>query len=273
MLLPFFTNRACTVIGHRGGRGGAPENTLAGCDWALNQGAHALELDVQLSADNELIAIHDPTVDRTTNGTGSVRGLSTRALQQLDAGYTWRDENGRHSYRGQGVRLPTLRQVFDRYPDIPLIVELKAGAGRAIANAMSHLIADTERTDRLVVASFNAGILHRFRQLRPRIPTNMAFTETAAFYARHLVGGHTRYTPPGDIFQVPHRYGALPVVQRRFVQAAHDCQMHVQVWTVNDRAEMATLLAYGVDALITDYPQRALGAAAQAGRAATSRRP
>ena len=271
MSLLSFDTRRCTVIAHRGGRGGAPENTIAGCDWALDQGAQALELDVQLSADNELIVIHDPTVNRTTNGTGRVRDLSTAALQQLDAGHNWRDENGRTPYRGTGIRLPTLRQVVARYPETPLIVELKGGAGRAIANAMSHLLADTERTDRLVVASFNAGILHRFRQLRPRIPTNMAFTETASFYTRHLLGVHTRYTPPGNVFQVPHHYGRLPVVQQRFVEAAHACQMPVQVWTVNDRAEMAVLLSYGVDALITDYPRRALGAAAQAGRSTTPR--
>ena len=267
MSLLSFGTRACTIIAHRGGRGGAPENTIAGCDWALDQGAEALEVDVQLSADGELIAIHDPTVDRTTNGTGRVRDLSVHMLQSLDAGYYWQSEDGAYPYRGGGIRLPTLREMLQRYPDTPFIVELKGGAGPRIANAMSHLIADTGRTDRLVVASFSASILHRFRALRPRIPTNMAMTETASFYACHLLGRHTRYDPPGTAFQVPHWYGPIRVVQRRFVEAAHACQMPVQVWTVNDRAEMATLLACGVDALITDYPRRARGAAAQAGRA------
>ncbi|PEN06980.1 hypothetical protein CRI93_07510 [Longimonas halophila] len=265
MSLLSFGTGACTIVAHRGGRGGAPENTIAGCDWALDQGAEALEVDVQLSADGELIAIHDPTVDRTTNGTGRVRDLSVHTLQSLDAGYHWQSEDGAYPYRGGGIRLPTLREMLQRYPDTPLIVELKGGAGPRIANAMSHLIADTERTDQIVVASFSASILHRFRALRPRIPTNMAMTETASFYARHLLGRHTRYDPPGTAFQVPHWYGPIQVVQRRFVEAAHACQMPVQVWTVNDRAEMATLLACGVDALITDYPRRARGAAAQAG--------
>ena len=269
MSLLSFGMRSCTIVAHRGGRGGAPENTIAGCDWALDQGAEALELDVQLSADNELIAIHDPTVDRTTNGTGHVCNLSTRTLQQLDAGYAWHDGHGTHPYRDSGIRLPTLRQVFERYPNVPLIVELKDGAGPAIANAMSHLIGTTGRTDRLIVASFSARIVRRFRRLRPRIPTNMALTETAAFYARHLAGWHTRYTPPGTVFQVPRHYGRLPVANRRFVKAAHACQMPVHVWTVNDRAEMASLLSCGVDALITDYPHRARGAAAQAGRLLT----
>lgn len=267
MSLLSFGTPACTIVAHRGGRGGAPENTIAGCDWALDQGAEALEVDVQLSADDELIAIHDPTVDRTTNGTGHVRDLSTATLQSLDAGYHWQSEDGTHPYRNEGIRLPTLRQMLHRYPDTPLIVELKDGAGPGIANAMSHLIAETGRIDQIVVASFSASILRRFRALRPRIPTNMAMTEAASFYVRHLVGRHTRYDPPGTAFQVPHWYGPIRVVQRRFVEAAHACQMPVQVWTVNDRAEMATLLAGGVDALITDYPRRAHGAAAQAGRA------
>lgn len=258
--------RHCTIIAHRGGRGGAPENTLAGCDWALDHGAEALEVDVQLTADNELLVIHDPTVDRTTNGTGRVRALSTQALQALDAGYTWQDANGAYPYRNQGIRLPTLRELLERYPDTPLIVELKGGAGPAIANAMSRLLADTGRTDGLVVASFSLRILQRFRALRPTLPTNMALPETAWFYLRHWVGLASVPAPQGQAFQVPHWYGPVRVVQRRFVHAAHACGMPVHVWTVNDRSEMATLLACGVDGLITDYPQRARGAAAQAGR-------
>jgi glycerophosphoryl diester phosphodiesterase len=266
MSLLSFGTGVCLIVAHRGGRGGAPENTLEGCDWALNQGAQALEIDVQLSADGELIAIHDPTVNRTTNGTGHVRDLSVDTLQSLDAGYHWQGDDGAHPYRDKGIRLPTLREMLHRYPDTPLIVELKGGAGPAIANAMSHLIADTERTDRLVVSSFSVGILRRFRALRPRIPTNMAMTETASFYARHWVGLHAAWAPPGQVFQVPHWYGPIQVVQQRFVEAAHACQMPVQVWTVNKRAEMDTLLSCGVDALITDYPRRARRAAAQAGR-------
>lgn len=271
MYLPFFACRDCTVIAHRGGRGGAPENTVPGCDWALDQGAHALEIDVQCASDGELIVIHDPTVDRTTNGTGPVSEMSVQELCTLDAGFSWADAHGRHPYRGAGVRLPTLRQVITRYPDTPLIVELKGGIGPGIADAMSDLVTATGRTDRLVVASFDAQTLRRFRKLRPGIPTNMAMTETAAFYARHLVGLHTRYRPPGGVFQVPHRYGGLPVASASFVRAAHALQMHVQVWTVNDPAEMATLLARGVDALITDYPALALRTARQSGRSTTLR--
>ena len=256
--LQAFQEPPCAVIAHRGGRQGAPENTIAAFDSGLNQGAHGIELDVRLSADNEVMVIHDATVDRTTNGTGRVRNQTQAELQQLDAGYSFTDTTGRHSYRGQGITIPTLREVFARYPAIPLIVEMKAERTTDLAEAMARLINDTGRRDHLIVASFDRKLLQQFRTHETGVPTNMALVETAWFYGAHLVGAHEHIHCPGDAFQVPRRYYGIPVVQQRFVQAAHACNMPVHVWTVNERAVMQHLCAIGVDALITDVPHRAL---------------
>ena len=252
----FLPTATLTVVGHRGTCRYAPENTLPAFDYALEAGVHMLELDVQLSADGVPVVIHDGTVDRTTDGTGRVRALRLEVLQRLDAGARFVDDAGRRPFKG--TRIPTLLEVFRRYPDAPLTVELKAESGGAIAEGVAQVVRQTGRRERLVVASDSADLLQRFRAMEPTVCTSLARAEVARLYALHLLGLHRSYDPPGTLLQIPPSYKGISLTTPRFIRAAHACGLHVEVWTVNDPDVMARLVARGVDGIISDLPADAL---------------
>ncbi|GGI03353.1 glycerophosphodiester phosphodiesterase family protein [Egicoccus halophilus] len=243
------------VIAHSGAQGHAPTNTIAAFDLALEQGADVLEMDLQVTADGEVVVIHDGTVDRTTDGTGAVAELTLSEVQALDAGWYFTDTDGGQPFRGQGIRIPTLREVLERYPDHPLIVELKTDGGLAIVDPVLDLLRAYGRDDGSVtVASFSTEFLTPVRERLPDVPTNMPEGETTGFYVRQLVGLHPWWSPPGEVFQVPEYHDGRRVVTSRFVRAAERLGVDVQVWTVNEPEQMHRLLDAGVHGIMTDVP-------------------
>ncbi len=264
--VPFFAAQDVTVIAHAGAQGHAPPNTMEAFDAAMELGAHVLEMDLQLSAEGEVVVIHDGTVDATTDGSGRVDSFTVAELKELDAGYHFTDDEGEYPFRGEGVEIPTLREVFERYPDVPMIIEMKTDSGDEIIGAVAELVSEYDRTGTVQVASFEASFLRRFREKKPEVPTNLGVREAGTFYALHFFGLHRWYRPPGEVLQVPERFGVLPVLGGRFVGAAGHLRLDVQAWTINDPDRMVELLELGVDGIITDYPERVLEAAARAGR-------
>jgi len=257
--LTAFPDREVSIIAHAGAQGHAPPNTLAAFEAALELGADTLEMDLQLTADGEVATIHDATVDRTTDGSGPVRGMTLEALQTLDAGAGWQDEDGATPFAGRGVRHASLREVLDRFPDTPLVVELKTDAGPALVQPVLDLLAEFGRDDgTVVVASFDEDYLAPVRAQAPDVPTNMPESETYGFYVRQLAGLHPWWQPPGEVFQVPERFDGRLVVTPRFTRAAERLGVEVQVWTVNDPEQMHRLLDAGAHGLLTDYPDRAV---------------
>lgn len=243
-------------IAHGGAQGHAPANTLPAFERAVELGADVLEMDLQLSADGEVVVIHDGTVDRTTDGTGRVRDLTRSQLQQLDAGYTWTDDDGATPFRGDGVRIPTLGEVFEAFPDEFMALELKTDSGTEIVRRAAAEIEAHARGDDVLVASEDQTFLERFRDLAPAVATSMAEDEIRTFYTLHLAGLHRWWRPPGVAFQVPEHHEGRHVVDDRFVSASGDLGLQVHVWTVNERTDMRRLLELGVDGIITDYPDR-----------------
>ena len=247
--------RDVEVIAHGGAQGYAPADTIPAFDLALEQGADVLEMDLQLTADDRLVVTHDATVDRMTDGTGAIRDLTLEQVQALDAGFDFQDAAGEHPWRGQGVRIPTFEQVLARYPDTPLIVELKTDAGPEIIDPAIELVREHGRDDgSLVLASFSRDYLDPVRAALPDVPTNMPEGESTAFYIRQLVGLHPWWSPPGELFQVPEVHEGRQVVTPRFVDAAERLGLRVQVWTVNEVDQMHRLLDAGVHGIMTDTP-------------------
>ncbi len=257
--LPAIADREVSIIAHGGAQGHAPANTMAAFDTALELGADTLEMDLQLTADGEVATIHDATVDRTTDGAGPVRELTLADLQALDAGASWQDEDGGTRFAGRGIRHASLREVLERFPETPLVVELKTDAGTAIIQPVLDLLAAYDRDDgSVVVASFSEDYLAPVRAQAPLVPTNMPESETYGFYVRQLVGLHPWWEPPGEVFQVPERFDGRLVVTPRFTRAAERLGIDVQVWTVNEPDQMHRLLDAGAHALLTDFPDRAV---------------
>lgn len=243
------------IIGHRGASGLAPENTVASFDLALEQGAEAVEFDIRLTADGVAVVFHDPTLDRTTDQTGPIAALPLAALTEVDAGARFTPDGIAFPFRGQGVRIPTLREVLARYPNLPMLIELKVA--EAVTVVRQELVrARAER--RGVVASFLSGVVHEF--MAPPFQAGASRREITSLAARAALG-----LPAANdgvlLYAVPARYrGWLPVPTRRFTAAARQAGKPVHVWTVNSAAEAHALWDRGAAGMITNFPARLLEA-------------
>ncbi len=248
------------VIAHQGGDGLWPSSTRMAFDRAAQLGADVLEMDVHLASDGELVVIHDDTVDRTTEAKGPVAELDADALAALDAGYDWSPgrNGGRQPYRGAGEGVPRLVEVLRDHPAAPLLIEVKP-PGVDAARALCDALRSEGRSGDAVVASFHEDATAAFRAACPEVATGATPNEVRAFLvlARLRLAGP--YRPPFEVLQVPVRQGAITIVTPAFVRAAHAKSVQVQVWTIDDAAEMRRLFELGVDGVITDRPDRALG--------------
>jgi len=239
------------VFGHRGARASAPENTVVAFDRALELGADGLEFDVRLSRDGVPIVLHDARLDRTTNGTGSLSAWLSSDLTTLDAGYRFTCD-GRQPFRGQGIWIPTLRDVLDRYRDAPLILEMK-GRSPALAERALAEVRDAGALDRVAFGSFSHVTLATVRRLDPAAVTSASRLElrlalVAAWFGRRP------WRRPYQVCQAPQRFRGRPIVSRRLVRLMQAAGIPVQVWTVNAAGDVRRLLEWGVAGFITDCP-------------------
>jgi glycerophosphoryl diester phosphodiesterase len=253
-------------IAHRGGAEVRPENTLIAFRHALTLGAVALEGDLHATRDGVVMVSHDATVDRTTNGRGYIKHRTFRELRDLDAGYRFtRDGGVTHPYRGEGLQVPTLEEVFSDpvLAGTPMVLEIKQ-EGATIVEDVLDLIQAHDMVDRLVMGSFSKAALEGLRQRAAgrgmNLVTSLAEEEVFTFFLTSLEE-MTRgdYVPPGKLLQVPvdHEVGdkKVQVVGPQFMAKARALGLKVHVWTVNDRKQMRWLVdEMGVDGIITDDP-------------------
>ncbi|MDA8355101.1 MAG: glycerophosphodiester phosphodiesterase [Actinomycetota bacterium] len=253
---------------HQGGAWESPSSTLFAIERALDAGATAIELDVHATADGELVVCHDETVDRTTNGKGRIAELTLREIKELDNAYwfipgadvTYDRPDADYPFRGRAAtdpdfRIATLREVLERFPGVVLNLDIKqtAPAVTPYEETLARLLAEYERRDDVIVASFLDPATEAFAKLAPGVPVSAGTLATASFWT----AVHDRTPLPAlDVvaFQVPERQGDLVVVDEAFVQAAHGAGIAVHVWTVNDTETMARLVDVGVDGIISDLP-------------------
>ncbi len=244
-----------TVIAHRGGAGLRPENTLAAFDHAAALGADALECDVHLSRDGEVVVIHDATLDRTTDARGPVADLTASELMRVDAGCRFGADRGL-PFRGRGCGVPRLGDLLERYRDRPLVIEIK-GEDPAVAERTVALIREHGADGRVIVGGFSQQILALVRRLLPAVATSASVHEVRhALRRSYLWLGPRR--PEFRLFQVPFRLNGRQIVRRSFVRAARRSGLPVQAWIVDDPADMRTLVGWGVTGIITDRPDVAL---------------
>jgi glycerophosphoryl diester phosphodiesterase len=243
------------VFAHRGGLALAPENTMAAFDNGLACGADGLEFDVHLSHDGVPVIIHDPTVDRTTNGTGAVADLTAAELAALDAG--WRFElDGTFPFRGRGLGVPALSDVLARYRSVPLLVELKTSEPR-LARTVADLVRQAGAVDRVTIGSFHEGALDAVRAYAPEFRTGADVDEIKGGVAATLFE-QARRPLQFHAFQVPEIFAGSRIVTPEFIAHAHEAGVGVIVWTINEPEDIRRLIGWGVDGLITDRPDVAV---------------
>jgi glycerophosphoryl diester phosphodiesterase len=267
MTNPWMARRVLNYA-HQGGAREAPSSTLFAMQQALDAGADALELDVHASADGELVVCHDATVDRTTAVTGAIADLTLQELRDLDNAYWFVPGEvvcpGRpdtdYVYRGRAPAdhafgLATLREVLQVFSRVFLNLDIKqtAPAVKPYEAPLAGLLREFGRVDDVIVASFLDNATDAFSQAAPEISTSYGTMGTAQFW-RAVQDGEPPPPSRHHALQVPPSFGDRTVVDQRFVDVAHEHDVAVHVWTIDDPDEMRRLLALGVDGIMTDKP-------------------
>ncbi|HEX9724338.1 MAG TPA: glycerophosphodiester phosphodiesterase [Vicinamibacteria bacterium] len=262
----FFSTATPLVVAHRGGSGLWPENTLLAFREAATLGVDVLEMDVHSTKDDVLVVLHDDTVDRTTNGKGSIRDLTLAAVQALDAGYQWTaDDGASHPHRDKGVRVSTLEEVFRALPGQRVNIEIKQ-FDPPITDLLCRTIREHGMENRVLVASFDPPTMADFRNKCPEVATSATASEIRWFLRMHTIFLGDLYRGSAEAFEVPPQLRDFVVVTPEFVEQSHDHNIRVLVWTVNGKDEMTRLLDLGVDGILTDYPDRLISVLRQLGR-------
>jgi glycerophosphoryl diester phosphodiesterase len=249
------------VIGHRGGAALGPENTLAAIAAGLAAGADGVEVDARRTTDGAVVLMHDPDLDRTTDGAGRIDGSTLADVRALDAAHRFTGEGD--GARGTGVVVPTLEEALDLVSsDRLLVVEVRGHpweAGYDPAEPVAHAVAALlggRGGRRLVASSFDPFALQVIREnapgVRTAVLTSPAF-DLASNLAAAVAGDHEECHVPAVL------------VEESFVREAHAAGRRVVAWTVDDPERVRALASWGVDGVITDDPRMALRALRRAG--------
>lgn len=233
------------IFGHRGASRAAPQNTLAAFRKAAEMGADGVELDVHLSADGMPVVIHDARVDATTDGTGAVADFTVAQLQALDAG-------ARFDPAFAGERVPTLEETLAAFGQQLLFnIELKAFTRKdaALELAVVEVVRRLGLAERVWFSSFKPYSLLQVRRLAPEIPCGLLYD---------ALGIGARLLGPLTPHEALHPHHVLLSEAR--IRRAHRRGLWVATWTVDDVERARTLAAWGVDAIITNTPDRLLAA-------------
>ncbi|MDO0928683.1 glycerophosphodiester phosphodiesterase [Streptomyces sp. TG1A-8] len=233
---PYLDHPAPIPFAHRGGAADGLENTAAQFRRAVELGYRYMETDVHATADGRLVAFHDATLDRVTDGAGRIADLPWAQV--------------RHARVGGREPVPLFEELLEAFPGVRWNVDLKA---EPALRPLLELVERTDAWDRVCVGSFSeARVLRAQRLAGPRLATS--------FGTRGVLGLRLRsWGLPAAVrrsavaAQVPEARSGVPVVDHRFVRAAHARGLQVHVWTVNEPERMHRLLDLGVDGIMTDH--------------------
>lgn len=226
-----------------------PENTMEAFSRSMAMGYRWIETDLHLTSDGVVVCLHDPTLERTTNGRGEVAGLPWNSVRELDAGYNHHPEKG-YPFRGRGMRIPSLEEVARSFPDLCMVLELKADDTE---EPLLGLVRRLKLGDRVIVASFSDARVARVRELSDgSVDTSAGEEEVAGLVKAAWLG--RKAESEHAALQIPPRSGLIPLVTRRTVRAYHRMGLQVHVWTVDRPSRMKRLLDRGVDGIMTDRP-------------------
>jgi glycerophosphoryl diester phosphodiesterase len=244
------------VVAHRGASAQAPENTMDAFRLAVEMGADAIELDVHRTRDGKLAVIHDDTLDRTTDATGSISELTMDEIRKADAGARFEAPDGSFPFAGRGLQVPTLAEVVEWLPEgIGLVVELKA---RGAVDGTLETLRDSavRAAGRVSMISFDEVAIDRAHELDPELPTGYLLVPSQPFEPAMrwaVERGHVAVLPwDGDLGMDP-----APMLAQALAYGRR-----VGCYVVNDPQRMQHLAAYGVWGFVTDVPdvaRKALG--------------
>lgn len=239
-------------IAHRGASGSAPENTLSAFKKALTIGVDAVELDLHGTKDGEIVAIHDATLDRTTSLSGPVREKTLAAVKMADAGGWFHPDFGSEQIPGHTTvpreLVPTLAEALECLSGNAIaVLEIK---DPTISEAVVRKVREMNALASVIIISFHTSVLQDIRGLEPRIPTGW------------LIGSHNNGASPAHLCQ---RLGELgcnllnvyhPLITAEFAYQIRRRGIALWCWTVDDLDRMREMVAFGVQGITSNYPER-----------------
>lgn len=256
---PYYDNAPIPlVIAHQGGDDVRPGDTMPAFQHAVDIGAEVLEMDAHITKDGQIVLMHDERVDRTSDGTGLIEELTLEELKKLDAAYQWTPDDGQtYPFRGQGVTIPTLEELFQIFPQMRYVIEIKK-TQNPIDVPLCDLIRAHNMQNKVMVASFHDEAMANFRATCPEVATSGSRSEVTSFVLLSKLHwtGFLR-NPKFQSLQVPYEtkesYG-IPIMTEQFIKLAHARNVRIEPWTVDDPDLMREYIRWGVGGIITDNP-------------------
>ncbi len=237
------------LYAHRGASAERPENTLPAFERAVECGVDALEMDVQLTRDGQLIVAHDDTAQRTTGVPLPWSELDLADAQRLDAGWGFLAADGSRPFAGRGIAVSTFEHVLATFSGVRINVDLKGSS----VDAMLDIVAKHGAADRVTLASFQLRTLLEVRKRGYAGETGMSQTEVASLVALPAVAW--RQLPrTGNAAQVPVKQGPLRFDRPAFIAKCHSVGLRIDYWVIDDVAEAKRLLDLGADGIMTNDP-------------------
>lgn len=253
-VLEFIKNRKAPIkIAHRGGMFLYPENTLEAFHGSVdNHRVEMLELDLQITMDNKVIVLHDPNLNRTTNGKGNVIDLSYEEISEFDAGFHFKDDKGNLSFKGKGVKIPLFEEVLKQLPNTYLNIELK-GNNPQLVEEIRPLITKFNAEEKILIGSGNYFQNKRVKRYFKNCGNYLSRPELYLLLFVGKFGLYKWYWENFLVVEAPIKYHKINVYQN-FLNATKILGKPLFVWGANDKEIIQQLSADGIAGIMTDRP-------------------
>lgn len=232
------------IFAHRGASAYAPENTVEAFALAMEQGADGIELDVQMTKDGQVVVIHDETIDRVSDGTGAVRDYTLEELKKFHF--------SNHMENYENVVIPTLKEVLDliKLSNMMLNIELKTGIYwyPNLEEKTMELVKEAGMEDRVIYSSFNHYSIKKILELNPHAE--------CAFLYSDVILNVDKYAKNAGVCGLHPAVYHLKMAE--FLKEYQESGLKVRVWTVNKKEDMEKFIKADLEAVITNYPDKAL---------------
>lgn len=247
------------VLAHRGGLGLAPEHSMVALDNSYKLGVDGFEIDLRLTKDEEIVLFHDDSIDRTSDGIGLIKDYTLEELKKFNFGYHFQDFDGNYPYRDGKVEIVTLREVFEKYPNMYINMDIKDSPdtyeGSLMPSKLWRLIEEYNAETRVVVTSFYSEQIDRFNlYAQNKVALGAGESDVKKAYTAFTSQFGHLYQPKVDVFQIPVKSKRLPLDSPRFISYLANYNVPVHYWTINDEETMKKLLHNGAKGIITDRP-------------------
>jgi len=251
------------IICYSCGRGEHPENTLEGIEHCQNINPNwRIEMDVQMTADEQLVLLHDYNTIRTTGDDHFINELSLEEVRKLNAGHNF-EKQGKYTHRSSPIKIPELREVFRIFPKARLLLDIHTNNPKVV-ETLIDLIESEFREGDFIVASEYDEIIKKLKAQRPGWGYGVPEQEAKKMLYSSFLYLDGLFPITSDILMLPKKYGRISVLSKRVISHAQKRNKKIWAWlyegefieTVNSKSEMEALQDIGIDGIFTEYPEK-----------------